>query len=126
MRACREVQANDVIGMAYRGHGAKVVFDFDQGMGQSTCVACGECVQVCPTGALMEKSLLDTAGKRVNYETQVGRHALPLLRRRLPDHGARQGRQDPLRRRPRRARPTTTGCASRAASASTTSITPTG
>ena len=70
VRACREVQANDVIGMAYRGHGSKVVFDFDQGMGNSTCVACGECVQVCPTGALMEKSLLDVAGKRVNFETK--------------------------------------------------------
>jgi formate dehydrogenase major subunit len=68
VRACREVQANDVIGMAYRGHDAKVVFDFDEGMGNSTCVACGECVQVCPTGALMEKGLLDEAGKRVNYE----------------------------------------------------------
>src|SRR6187200_1246463 len=70
VRACREVQANDVIGMAYRGHGSKVVFDFDQGMGQSTCVACGECVQVCPTGALMEKSLLNAAGTRINYETK--------------------------------------------------------
>ena len=70
VRACREVQMNDVIGMAYRGHGAKVVFDFDNGMGHSTCVACGECVQVCPTGALMEKNLLDTAGKRVHYETR--------------------------------------------------------
>ncbi|HSR79608.1 MAG TPA: formate dehydrogenase subunit alpha, partial [Hyphomicrobiaceae bacterium] len=70
VRACREVQANDVIGMAYRGHGAKVVFDFDEGMGRSTCVACGECVQVCPTGALMEKGLLDAAGRRVNYETR--------------------------------------------------------
>jgi formate dehydrogenase major subunit len=68
VRACREVQANDVIGMAYRGHGSKVVFDFDKGMGHSTCVACGECVQVCPTGALMEKSLLDEAGRRVNFE----------------------------------------------------------
>jgi formate dehydrogenase major subunit len=70
VRACREVQANDVIGMAYRGHGSKVVFDFDDGMGQSTCVACGECVQVCPTGALMEKSLLNAAGTRVNFETR--------------------------------------------------------
>ena len=57
VRACREVQANDVIGMAFRGAGSKVVFDFDKGMGDSTCVACGECVQVCPTGALMESSL---------------------------------------------------------------------
>lgn len=70
VRACREVQMNDVIGMAYRGHGAKVIFDFDKGMGESTCVACGECVQVCPTGALMEKSLLNDKGKRVNYETK--------------------------------------------------------
>jgi len=70
VRACREVQMNDVIGMAYRGHGAKVVFDFDDGMGHSTCVACGECVQVCPTGALMERGLLDRTGKRVHYETR--------------------------------------------------------
>ena len=69
MRACREVQMNDVIGMAYRGHGAKVVFDFDDPMGTSTCVACGECVQACPTGALMEARLLDKeTGKRTEYE----------------------------------------------------------
>lgn len=71
VRACREVQMNDVIGMAYRGHGSKVIFDFDKGMGDSTCVACGECVQVCPTGALMESALLDkSTQKRVNYETK--------------------------------------------------------
>jgi formate dehydrogenase major subunit len=68
VRACREVQVNDVIGMAYRGHGARVVFDFDDAMGVSTCVACGECVQACPTGALMEASLLDAAGKRTAFE----------------------------------------------------------
>jgi formate dehydrogenase major subunit len=62
VRACREVQVNDVIGMAYRGHGAKIVFDFDDPMGSSTCVACGECVQACPTGALMEASLVDEEG----------------------------------------------------------------
>ena len=69
VRACREVQHNDVIGMAYRGHGSKVVFDFDKGMGESTCVACGECVQVCPTGALIESALVDkTTQKRVAFE----------------------------------------------------------
>src|SRR6266852_4887037 len=59
VRACREVQVNDVIGMAGRGHGAKIVFDFDDPMGKSTCVACGECVQACPTGALMPATLVD-------------------------------------------------------------------
>src|SRR5689334_19750152 len=67
VRACREVQVNDVIGMAYRGHEAKIVFDFDDPMGESTCVACGECVQACPTGALMPASVLDSANKRVAY-----------------------------------------------------------
>ncbi len=69
VRACREVQQNDVIGLAYRGHKAKVVFDFDQSMGESTCVACGECVQACPTGALMERNLIEEAtGKRIAFE----------------------------------------------------------
>ena len=52
VRACREVQVNDVIGFALRGAHSKIVFDLDDPMGQSTCVACGECVQACPTGAL--------------------------------------------------------------------------
>ncbi len=52
VRACREEQNNDVIGYAFRGGHSKIVFDFDDPMGASTCVACGECVQACPTGAL--------------------------------------------------------------------------
>jgi formate dehydrogenase major subunit len=67
VRACREVQVNDVIGMAGRGHGEKIVFDFDDPMGQSTCVACGECVQACPTGALMPSTLLDAANVRTQF-----------------------------------------------------------
>jgi formate dehydrogenase major subunit len=52
VRACREEQVNDVIGYAFRGEHAKIVFDMDDPMGESSCVACGECVQACPTGAL--------------------------------------------------------------------------
>jgi formate dehydrogenase major subunit len=62
VRACREVQVNDVIGMAYRNVHAKIVFDQDDPMGDSTCVACGECVQACPTGALMPASIVDQQG----------------------------------------------------------------
>ena len=64
VRACREVQVNDVIGMAGRGHNAYPVFDMDDPMGDSSCVACGECVQACPTGALMPATVTD--------ENQVG------------------------------------------------------
>jgi formate dehydrogenase major subunit len=59
VRACREVQVNDVIGMAWRGHHELPVFDQADPMGHSTCVACGECVQACPTGALMPASVVD-------------------------------------------------------------------
>ena len=71
VRACREVQVNDVIGMAGRGHHEKIVFDFDDPMGHSTCVACGECVQACPTGALMPATLVD--GNNVCTECPTAR-----------------------------------------------------
>jgi formate dehydrogenase major subunit len=53
VRACREEQVNDVIGLAFRGNKSQIVFDMDEPLGEGTCVACGECVQSCPTGALM-------------------------------------------------------------------------
>ncbi|MCP4472792.1 MAG: formate dehydrogenase subunit alpha [Gammaproteobacteria bacterium] len=56
LRACRESQVNDVIGLARRGHHAGIVFDIGDPMGESTCVACGECVAACPTGALSDAS----------------------------------------------------------------------
>ena len=63
VRACRDVQVNDVIGMANRGADSKIVFDFDDPMGNSTCVACGECVQACPTGALLPATVIAPEGR---------------------------------------------------------------
>ncbi len=62
VRACREVQGNDVIGIAGHGANARIVFDFDDPMGNSTCVGCGECVQACPTGALTSSAGVMKAG----------------------------------------------------------------
>ena len=56
VRACREEQVNDVIGYARRGAHSEIVFDLGDPMGDSSCVACGECVQACPTGALSAKT----------------------------------------------------------------------
>ncbi|MCC2957296.1 formate dehydrogenase subunit alpha [Massilia sp. IC2-477] len=68
VRACRDEQVNDVIGLAFRGQDTKIVFDQDDPMGNSTCVACGECVQACPTGALMpaREVALDIPDKQVD------------------------------------------------------------
>ncbi|TSA15479.1 MAG: formate dehydrogenase subunit alpha [Comamonadaceae bacterium] len=52
VRACREVQVNDVIGLAHRGQHSAIVFDLADPMALSSCVGCGECVSACPTGAL--------------------------------------------------------------------------
>ena len=73
VRACREVQVNDVIGMAGRGHTAEIVFDQNDPMGNSTCVACGECVQACPTGALMPATVLDEnqQGDSKDYDSEI-------------------------------------------------------
>ncbi|TRZ69354.1 MAG: formate dehydrogenase subunit alpha [Rhodocyclaceae bacterium] len=51
--ACRDIQGNDVIGLSARG---AIVFDSGKTLGDSSCVACGECVAACPTGALRSKA----------------------------------------------------------------------
>ena len=68
VRACRDEQVNDVIGLAFRGQETRIVFDQDDPLGASTCVACGECVQACPTGALMpaREVALDTPDRQVD------------------------------------------------------------
>ncbi|WP_027867777.1 formate dehydrogenase subunit alpha [Massilia alkalitolerans] len=68
VRACRDEQVNDVIGLAFRGQETRIVFDQDDPLGASTCVACGECVQACPTGALMpaREVALDIPDKQVD------------------------------------------------------------
>jgi formate dehydrogenase major subunit len=55
IRACDEVQVNEVIGRTGKGYSARISFDLDNPMGKSTCVTCGECVAACPTGALVNK-----------------------------------------------------------------------
>lgn len=59
VRACREVQVNNVIGLSDRGGRAHIIFDFNDPLGDSRCVGCGECVQLCPTGALSNKKGVD-------------------------------------------------------------------
>ena len=73
VRACREVQVNDVIGMSGRGQNSYPTFDMADPMGSSTCVGCGECVQACPTGALMPSSVVDRTqvGDSKDYDREV-------------------------------------------------------
>ncbi len=125
MRACREVQVNDVIGMAYRNHESKIVFDFDDPMGESTCVACGECVQACPTGALMPSVMLDENQTRVTYADRKVDSLCPFcgvgcqVTYEVKDEKVIYAEAGMVR-------PITTGSVSKVALASTTSIIPIG
>src|SRR5512132_425465 len=56
VRACAEMTGNFTLSVAERGAKSMVVADIDVPLGESTCVKCGSCVQVCPTGALIDKT----------------------------------------------------------------------
>ncbi len=57
VRACDDIQGNDVIGRSGKGYTTRIAFDLNDPMGNSSCVTCGECVQACPTGALTNKPI---------------------------------------------------------------------
>lgn len=55
IRACAEMSGNFTLGVEERGAATVVIADTNVPLGQSTCVSCGSCVQVCPTGALIDR-----------------------------------------------------------------------
>jgi len=55
VRACNEVQVNNILDFRDRGYDRKVIAGFDSPLAESLCYSCGECVSVCPVGALTEK-----------------------------------------------------------------------
>ena len=57
VRACDDIQGNDVIGRIGEGIQTRIAFDLNDPMGASSCVTCGECVAACPTGALTNKPI---------------------------------------------------------------------
>jgi len=56
VRACGELAGNFTLAVAERGASSMIVADYDVPLGESSCVKCGTCVQVCPTGALIDRA----------------------------------------------------------------------
>ena len=61
IRGCSEIRENFVLGRMGKGSLAGIAFDDNAPMGESSCVSCGECMVSCPTGALTNKGVAQTA-----------------------------------------------------------------
>ncbi len=55
VRTCAELVGNHTLGIEERGSANVLVADGNVPLGESTCISCGNCVQVCPTGALFDR-----------------------------------------------------------------------
>jgi formate dehydrogenase major subunit len=56
VRACAEMTGNFTLSVAERGAASLIVADTNLPLGESSCIKCGACVQVCPTGALIDRT----------------------------------------------------------------------
>ena len=54
IRACDEIQGQQVLGMHGRGFDNRIIMGADTDFEQSPCVSCGACSQTCPTGAITD------------------------------------------------------------------------
>ena len=55
IRACSEVAGHNVLDLGKRGADARIISDLNSPFGDSSCTSCGTCLQVCPTGALIDR-----------------------------------------------------------------------
>lgn len=70
VRACEELTAARAISVINRGHYSKVAANGDKGLDNSPCVFCGQCIMVCPTGALISK-VSKRLGRAYDIEKKV-------------------------------------------------------
>ena len=61
VRGCSDIRENFVLGRMGKGASTGIAFDNNEPMGESSCVSCGECMVSCPTGALTNRVIAQTA-----------------------------------------------------------------
>ena len=71
VRACDDLVGNYTLGFEERGANSLLVADYNVPLGESTCISCGTCVQICPTGALIDRQSA-YQGKEIEVENHLG------------------------------------------------------
>jgi len=71
IRACEELAGHAVLGVKDRGADTMVIADLDTPFGESSCTSCGTCLQVCPTGALVDKKSAYIGKRKDLQETET-------------------------------------------------------
>lgn len=69
--ACEKTQGIGVIGANNRGFKTNIGCAFEMDLAQTSCVSCGQCIAVCPTGALYEKDYTDDVFAALNDPTKI-------------------------------------------------------
>jgi formate dehydrogenase major subunit len=70
-RACGELVGNFTLGFEERGAASLLVADYNVPLGESTCISCGTCVQICPTGALIDRQSA-YQGREIEVDHHIG------------------------------------------------------
>ena len=71
VRACGELVGNFTLGFEERGADSLLVADYNVPLGESSCISCGICVQICPTGALIDRQSA-YQGKETEVDHHIG------------------------------------------------------
>ena len=70
VRTCAELQSVNALTMAFKGEHAKVTTFFEKTMSEVVCTNCGQCINHCPTGALVEKNYIEEVWSAISDKTK--------------------------------------------------------
>jgi len=59
VRTCEEIQGVNALTVAYKGDEMKIATFFEKPINEVVCTTCGQCINHCPTGALVEKNYIE-------------------------------------------------------------------
>ncbi len=71
VRVCSEIQGANALTFSHRGFKTNVVPAYGMGLGESVCTNCGQCVNVCPTGALVERDMTDEVWRNIHDPEKI-------------------------------------------------------